>query len=124
MWPRVVEFMLACYLAACPFIFRHSTDAVASWTSDFACALLIGTLALLSFWHRTAWAHWLIILVGIWMVAFGRFGDRHPLPPGLQNNIALGITLILFAIIPNQADRPPRIWFSKPARCWDQRFDG
>jgi len=115
MWARVVEFMLAGWLAASPFIFQHPDDAVVLWASDFACASAVGTLALISYWQPTRHAHLLIVPIAIWMMAFGRFAEPAPVSPGLQNNIVAGLLLLMFAIVPNRVETPPRIWFREPA---------
>jgi len=107
MWARVVEFMLACWLCLSPFIFHHPEEATAMWANDFGIALLIAVLALASFLRRTGGAHWLLLGVALWLIVFGRFAAQAPLPPGLQNNIVIGLLLGMFAIIPNRADEPP-----------------
>lgn len=113
MWSRVVEFMLACWLAASPFIFRHGEDATVLWISDFACATVVGVLALISYWEPTRHAHLVTLLVALWLIGFGRFGSTAPLPPGLQNNMVVGLLLLMFALVPNDAARPPRTWFKQ-----------
>lgn len=57
MWARVAEFMLACWLAMSPFIFRHSAEHWPLWASDFVCAMAVAALSLLSYWQPTRWAH-------------------------------------------------------------------
>lgn len=115
MWARVVEFMLAVWLALSPLIFQHDDRAWLLWGSDFTCAALVAALALLSYYEPTRNAHLLTLAVALWLVVFGRFGASHPLPPGMQNNIVIGLLLMMFAIVPNHAARPPRIWFGHAA---------
>ena len=117
MWARVVEFMLACWLAASPFIFSHSEEAIVLWWSDYLCAALVGTFALLSYWRPTRHAHLLILVVAVWMVGFGRFAEAAPLSPGLQNNMVVGLLLMMFAICPNNASQPPRMWYEDEPRA-------
>lgn len=116
MWARNVEFMLGCWLAASPFIFSHPADATLLWVTDLASAALVCTLAMLSYWHPTRHAHLVMILVALWLVGFGRFGAAAPLPPGMQNEIAIGLLLVMFAIIPNRAAMPPAAWYEAPRR--------
>lgn len=40
----------------------------------------------------------------------GRLDSPHPTPPALQNDIIVGWLLLMFAIIPNEANIPPRSW--------------
>jgi hypothetical protein len=108
MWARVVEVMLGLWLAASPFIFRHAAGQTAFWVNDFACAFAIIALALLSFWQRLAYAHLAIGLVALWLIAFG-YLTPYPAPPASQNHILLGLVLLMFAIIPNDATEERRI---------------
>ena len=103
--------MLGVWLAISPFVFRHASDATQLRASDLACAIMVSTFALLSFWRPTRHAHLLSLLVGLWLVGFGRYGTAAPLPPGMQNEIVVGLLLLMFAIVPNHAERPPRAWF-------------
>jgi hypothetical protein len=52
----------------------------------------------------------LLLPVGAWLIAFGRFQQSPPLPPALQNDLVVGLLLLMFAIIPNEASLPPRAW--------------
>ena len=111
MWSRVIEFMLACWLAMSPFIFGHDPSAVWLWRHDFAVASLIALLALGSYWNRTRFAHLLIVPVALWLVGFGRFGISGSPTPGMQNLIMIGLLLLMFAIVPNHASRAPELWY-------------
>jgi hypothetical protein len=110
MWARVIEIMLGFWLAVSPFVFRHPADERSLWTNDLVCALAIVALALLSYWQRMRHAHLGIAAVAIWLIGFGYFGSPHPLPPALQNDLLIGLLLLMFAIIPNRASLPPRAW--------------
>ncbi|QEG36906.1 SPW repeat protein [Bythopirellula goksoyri] len=110
MWARVVECMLGCWLLMSPFIFGHASDTFVLWSNDLLIGGLVIVLALASYWSPTAWAHWMLIFVGIWLIGFGRLGSTPPLPGAQQNQIILGLLLTMFAIIPNHASHPPRGW--------------
>ncbi|MGE0756204.1 MAG: hypothetical protein AB7O38_04255, partial [Pirellulaceae bacterium] len=56
MWARVIEFMLGCWLAISPFVFHHG-DNWLRWTIDWAAAVLVVTLAVLSYWPPMRRAH-------------------------------------------------------------------
>jgi hypothetical protein len=43
-------------------------------------------------------------------VAFGYIQGGHPSAPGYQNDLFVGLTLLLIAIIPNEASLPPPSW--------------
>jgi hypothetical protein len=110
MWARDVEVMLGVWLALSPFIFRHEPDAKLLWVSDLVSALLVATFALLSYWRPTRHAHLLTIAVALWLIGFGRFGASVPLPWGMQNDIVIGLLLLMFAVVPNEAAIPPSAW--------------
>lgn len=117
MWARVVEFMLGCWLAVSPFVFQHGDESLL-WATDFIAASTIVTLALLSYWAPLRHAHLGSALVGLAMIAFGRFAAGAEPGPALQNYILVGLLLLMFAIVPNHASRPPRTWYpreSEPA---------
>ncbi len=109
MWARVVEIMLGLWLVISPFVFGHAAADRSLWTNDLACGFAIVTLALLSFWHPLRYAHLGIGVVALWLIAFGYLAG-HPAPPASQNHILLGLLLVMFAIIPNEANLPPRPW--------------
>ena len=110
MWARIVEVMLGCWLAVSPFIFRHSPEDRALWFSDLLSATVVIVLALVSFWPPLRFAHIAILAVALWLIAFGFWAFPYPTPPALQNNVVIGLLLLMFAIVPNEANRPPRPW--------------
>lgn len=110
MWARVIEVMLGCWLALSPFIFRHSAEARTLWFNDLFAAVVVIMLALVSFWPPLRFAHVANLVIALWLIAFGFWAAPYPSPPALQNDIVVGLLLLMFAIIPNQATRPPRPW--------------
>lgn len=124
MWARVVEVMIGCWLAMSPFIFRHPADQEALWTNDLLCAFGVVALALLSLWAPLRHAHFLIIAVAFWLIGFGYLHRPHPAPPALQNDVLVGWLLLMFAIIPNEANLPPRPWRSPSTEARDAARPG
>jgi hypothetical protein len=115
MWARVIEILLGLWLTLSPFIFGHYPSNPALWTNDLICGAAIILLAILSFWSWPVfgfmrYAHLGILGVGGWLTLFGYVGSGHPAAAGYQNNILLGLTLLVMAIIPNQANLPPPSW--------------
>lgn len=108
MWGRVVEMMTAVWLALSPFIFRVQADESLVWI-DSLTALLIACLAGFSYWHPTRHAHLGIVIVAIGLTLWGRFAELPP-PPVQQSHIVVGLFLMMIAIIPNAASRPPKAW--------------
>jgi hypothetical protein len=110
MWPRVVEVMLGCWLVLSPFIFRHAAEQWGLWLNDMFCGAAVVAMALLSWWPPCRRAHLAIIGVGLWLVGFGYLSSPPPAPPASQNDMLLGVLLLMFAILPSEASLPPRSW--------------
>lgn len=113
MWGRVVEIMTAVWLAMSPFIFGVQEDA-SLLSADLGIALLICVLSALSYWRPTRYAHLLILFVSIGLILWGRFAVIPP-PPPHQNHIAVGLFLLMIALIPNESSLPPAAWREVPA---------
>lgn len=109
MWGRIVEIMTAVWLALSPFIFQVQDQPVLMW-ADNLIALLIMVLSGLSYWRPTQHAHVLILLVAVGLIVWGRFGYGTPPPPIHQNHLAVGIFLLMIAIVPNEAAQPSEQW--------------
>ena len=119
MWARAIEIMLALWLAASPFIFGHVDTHPQLVASDFVAASAILVLSSASFFHRLRRAHLGNLAVAAWLVGYGYFGFQHPIPPGAQSELLVGLVLILLAIIPPQSEEPPEGWrelFERKAR--------
>lgn len=110
MWARVAETMIGCWLLMSPFIFRHPANAWQLWATDLGSGLAVIVLALSCYWYPLRHAHLAIILVGGWLIGFGRFYESPELPPALQNDILVGLDLMLLAVVPNNASEPPVSW--------------
>jgi hypothetical protein len=110
MWARIVEVMLGCWLAVSPFIFNHPTEKSAWWINDLSSGFALVTLALFSFWRPMRHAHLAIVLLGLWLIGFAYLAAPYPTPPALQNDLMLGLLLLMFAIVPNEASLPPEKW--------------
>ena len=110
MWARVIEVMLGCWLALSPFIFRHAAEDRVLWFTDLLSATAVILFALVSFWSRLRVAHVATLVVALWLIAVGFWGSPYPAPPALQNYIVVGSLLLMFAIIPNEATKPPLPW--------------
>jgi hypothetical protein len=111
MWARVVETMLACWLALSPLIFRRAEAPASLWAIDLAAAALIALFALASFWPPTRRAHLAILAVALALIA-AAIAAPYPPAPSDQNHVLVGLLLLLFAIVPNEATQPPRSWRS------------
>lgn len=110
MWARIVQVMLGCWLAISPFIFRLSPDEKTVWFNDLTCALLIIASCLLSYWPPCRLAYLVTLPLSLWLIGFGYFASPYPSPPALQNDLMVGLLLLMFAIVPNEAASPPLAW--------------
>jgi hypothetical protein len=99
--------ILGLWLAASPFVLGHETGAL--WLNDFVCGFTIVALAVLSFAEKLRHAHLGSGIVALWLIVYG-FLASAPSPLASQNHILLGLVLAMFAIIPNEANLPPRSW--------------
>jgi hypothetical protein len=108
MWARVVEVMVGCWLGMSPFIFGHMRTRSA-WV-DLSAAAAVAALALLSFWSRSRHAHALNGAVGLTLAATGYLTSGDPPSAAAQNQLLVGLVLLMLAIVPNEASRPPRSW--------------
>jgi len=115
MWARTVEFMLGCWLIISPFIFRHSAEQSSLWFNDMSCGSAVVVISLLSFAPRLRYAHLATAAVSLWLILFGYFYQAYPAPPPLQNDILIGLLLMMLAIIPNEATLPPPSWRDAPS---------
>lgn len=109
MWPRVVEIMLGCWMLASPFLFQHG-EHTSWWINDFSVGTALIVLGLLSFWRPTRRAHLVTLVVALWSIGFGYAISWQAEGPAPQNDILIGLTLLLTAIIPTPASLPPREW--------------
>jgi hypothetical protein len=112
MWPRVVEAMLACWLAISPFVFRHEPEQTHLWAVDFGSALAVMAFSLAAYHPRWAWANLGTLAVAVALCAWGYVagGATSPAIPAEQNHMLSGLLLAMFAVIPTRCNEPPSRW--------------
>jgi peptidoglycan/LPS O-acetylase OafA/YrhL len=110
MWGRILQLLVACWLAASPFVFGHGADATYLLIHDFASAAVIALFALLSFHPRLKHAHLATALPAFWMIAAAFVSVPSPPPPAYQNHVILGLFLLILVLVPSHASAPPRLW--------------
>lgn len=110
MWARVIEFMLAIWLALSPFIFRYSSGETFLWVNDFVCASLVALFALLSFWHSLRKIHLLTIGIALWLWGLGYSTFPGKTSPPLENSVVIGLLLFMLAIIPSRSEQISHSW--------------
>lgn len=116
MWARVVEVMLGLWLVISPFIFGHFPENRPLWLSDVLAGALAASIALASSialatpYRRLRYLHLLNIGVAFWLIAHGYVAGGQASAPGYRNEILTGLVLLLFAVIPVEANDPPESW--------------
>ncbi len=110
MWPRVVEFMLACWLAISPFIFSYPGSALFLWFNDFSCASLMAIFSLLSYYEHLRKLHLCNLAISLYLISLSYFFKGSTFEAPLQNYMVLGLLLLMIAILPTDADKPPKPW--------------
>jgi hypothetical protein len=108
-WARDMEVALALWLAVSPFVLRHPAGS-SSWIHDLGCASLLLVLALLSYGRRTRRAHLLELLLAAWLIGKGWMDAADAATAASQNHVIVGLVLAMLAIVPTEANRPPRGW--------------
>lgn len=106
MWPRDLELTLTLWLLASPFVFAHGSDA-ARWVIDLGCGAIVAALALLPRWRRLRRVHLLQLLPAAWLAASGWSGAP---APAAQNDLVVALVLAMLAVLPSDANLPPRAW--------------
>lgn len=105
--------MLGCWLAISPFVFAHPSSATVIWWTDWIAATLVISFALLSFWWPLRRMHLATAVVSCALIGIGRLSVAGEVPPALQNQIVVGLLLLMFALVPSHASQPPSAWYSK-----------
>ncbi len=110
MWARDVEIMIGCWLAMSPFIFGHPHTHSGWWASDLVAALVVIVLAGISYWRPARLAHLGQLLVACWLIGFAysqSWGLETGAPAAMQNLMAVGLLLLMFGLVPNEAPVSP-----------------
>jgi len=111
MWARIVELMLGCWLVVSPFVFRHGGGRTDLWVNDLAWGSVLVVVALLCHWRPLRRLHLLNVVTAGWLLVFGYTSiEGHPAPPHTQNHMIVGLLVLMLAVIPSAATRPPPGW--------------
>ena len=110
MWPRVLEVVIGAWLLMSPVIFQHTRGADAYALSQAAAGTVVVVASLLAIWPPAAAARGVTALATLSLIAHGYFSAPRPGPPAAQNEIVAGLLLILFVLLPNDVNAPPRPW--------------
>lgn len=107
MWPRYTEIVIGAWIVISAFVYPA---APAEIVNRVVCGSLIAVCAIASFRFRTRYAYLLNFFVASWLIVHAWFASSYPAAPVYQSDILIGLVELMFAIIPNDAFRPPRGW--------------
>lgn len=111
MWARAIEIVLGLWLAMNPIIFGPPPDQTRLWVNDLGAAAAVILTSLLSVKPALDKLHLCNLAVGAWLVGVGfLFFDGPPPSAATQNHVAIGLLLMMIAILPNRSTLPPRAW--------------
>jgi hypothetical protein len=112
MWARWIELGLGIWLLLCPWILPSHAGG-----ERFAILGLLTIVAsIVSVFRPGGWIHWIVPAAGVALITISVLTAPHPLPPLLQNNVIVGLTLLMLGVVPDRAFEPPRRWRELEAR--------
>ena len=110
MWARITELVLGAWLAISPYVVGYDPALEGLWIATWAASALVVVSAAASWHPRLRRAHLLELGVAAWLLALAFLQPESPPPLPYQNLACVALLLIIFAIIPSHASRPPRGW--------------
>lgn len=109
MWTRLAEIVLGLWLLSSPFVFESVSGQRSGRAAELAAGSLIIVLALGSLLTRLRKAHLASVGVALALIAHGYLWA--PLGSlSQQNDILIGLVLMMLAILPSEANLPPQSW--------------
>ncbi len=110
MWARVVEFMLALWLAISPFIFGYPDSAFFFLINDFSCSTLLAFFSLICYYKPFRKMHLLNLLIACYLIALAYIFKQSPHQALLQNYMVIGLLLLMIGLVPTESEKPPHSW--------------
>ena len=107
MWPRVIELSIAGFLIASIWIFQSSDFLL---IFNIVIAAWICLFSILSFFKQLRKIHLMNIVAAFALAIFAFIQPNPPPPPPYQNYMILSLLLVMFAILPTEASKPPMPW--------------
>jgi hypothetical protein len=108
MWARHFEISLAIWLSLSWLILRYPEDSSLMMFHDFFVAAIITTISLLNYKYR--YIHLLNLFTSIWLITLSFISDTPITNTPFQNYMVIGLTLLIFTVIPAKASHPPKEW--------------
>lgn len=108
MWARIFEVSFAIWLSLSWLIFRYPEGSTLFMLHDFFIAAVISTISLLNYKYR--YIHLFNFLTSFWLIALVYFSGTSIMYAISQNYMVVGLTLLMFTVIPPRASHPPKEW--------------
>lgn len=110
MWARIVELVIACWLATSSFVLHYSLEESFLKTNNIVCAVLIALFAFLSFYNRWRKMHLLTFGIALWL--WGLSYITFPLTASfpLEHSVLIGLLLLMLVIVPSHTAQLSPSW--------------
>ena len=111
-WPRLLEVMLGCWLIISPWVIGRIVGGNSPVMGEVVLGGGIVLLSGLSIHRRWEWVHSLTAPLALWLVLVPYFSYDRPGPAQAQNDILVGILLLMTVVLPTRALEPPQNYFN------------
>lgn len=80
------------------------------WVNDFTVATLIALFSLGTYYKPLRKIHLVNLAIALYLIFLSYLFQDSPMYAALQNYMVLGIIILMTAIIPSEATKPPIPW--------------
>jgi hypothetical protein len=101
---------LAAWLLVSPLVFGGPPGDCPDLVPTWVAASLVALFALLSFRPKLSRMHVTNLAVGAWLIGRGIVVAGERILPAQENDVIVGLLLLMFAVVPTHASVPPRAW--------------
>ena len=110
MWPRIIEIVMAVWLAAGSRVLAPESAPTWAATADLACAVFVAAVSLASMLTRLRKLHLINLFAACGVIVLAYVSGSSVADALRQNYMLVGLMLGMFAILPSRASRPPLAW--------------
>jgi hypothetical protein len=114
LWPRIIEAILGCWLVLAPFVLDYAATSPTAVRIDMAAGALLIATSLGSMAERFRYARFGTAALACGLIAVAYLTAGQPAGAPQQNEMITGLLVLMFSIIPNEANQPPRSWRGIP----------
>ena len=110
MWARSLELLVAAWLFASPWTVGGGHASTTVVVVDLAVAVAVVVCALLSMRGGSSrYAHLVAFGIAFGLTVYGWWHRAEPVPVH-ENHVMVGLVLLMTAVVPTEALRPPVPW--------------